>query len=114
LEYIHQRSNNNTEDYDAEIKTISGYYTIEKEVRLEYNNQLILCVIGMGKVDSSCCGTGGCRYALVPGYIRQWMVKKDESGRLISDVEPVADEKARKEISKILKDEEVVTQINFW
>ena len=108
MEYIHQTLNS-----DAEIKTISGHFTVEKEKRLAYKDKSILCVIGMGIIDSSCCGVGGCRYALVPGYIRQWK-KKNKSGLHISEVEPISDENVKKELSNILKEAEVVTQVDFW
>jgi len=109
MEYIHQAL-----DSEAEIKAISGYYTVEDEKRLELKDGNVLCVIGMGEIDSSCCGTAGCRYALVPGYIRKWKNRKNEEGQDISEVEPVLNEDVKKEISDILKKEDVVTQINFW
>ncbi|MCD6561573.1 MAG: hypothetical protein J7L16_07445 [Deltaproteobacteria bacterium] len=108
MEYIHQTTNP-----DTEIQAISGFYTVEKEWKLEYKDDIVLCIIGMGKIETSCCGMGGCRYALVPGYIRNWK-KRNESGRQISEVEPVVDENSKKEITKILKRKELVTQINFW
>ena len=108
MEYTHQ-----VFGVDPEVKTISGHYTIDKEKVLKYKDKKILCVIGMGVIDSSCCGVGGCRYALVPGYIKQWK-KTDESGCLISEVEPIVNEQTKQAISNIIKEEEIVTQINFW
>jgi len=108
MEYIHQNTGT-----DSQVQTISGFYTIEDEKRLKYKNKDILCVIGIGVIDSSCCGVGGCRFALVPGYILQWK-KKGKSGDIVSEVDPVIDENERKEIHNILKKEEVITQINFW
>ena len=108
MEYTHQ----NTGD-DAQVHAISGFYTIEHEKRLAYKGRDILCVVGTGVVDSSCCGVGGCRFALVPGYVCQWKQQK-KSGEVISEVEPIIDENVKKEIHNILKKEELITQIDFW
>ena len=109
MEYIHQITDN-----EDEIQSISGHYTIEKELRLEYCGNIVFCVIGTGIIDSSCCGIGGCRYALVPGYIVKWKEKTNSTGLMVSEVEPVAEENSKKKISKILKEQELVTQVNFW
>ena len=109
VKYIHQITNN-----EDEIQSISGHYTIEKELRLEYCGNMVLCVIGIGIIDSSCCGVGGCRYAFVPGYIVKWKEKTNRVGFMVSEVEPVAEEISKREISNILKEQEIVTQVNFW
>jgi hypothetical protein len=108
MEYTHQKTG-----VDSQIKAISGSYTIEHEKRLKYKGRDILCVIGIGIIDSSCCGVGGCRFAFVPGYICQWK-KQVSSGEVISQVEPIFDENVKKEIHNILKKEELITQIDFW
>ncbi len=108
MEYIHQSLNE-----DDKIETISGYYTVDDEKLIKYQGKNVLCVLGLGVIDSSCCGVGGCRYATVPGYVRHWK-KKNNKGQYISEVDPVSDEKSRIDIKRILKEEEIVTQINFW
>jgi hypothetical protein len=108
MEYIHQASGG-----DAEIETISGHFTVEKEKCLAYRNRTVLCVIGMGTIDRSCCGIGGCRYAMIPGYVKKWK-KKNEAGLIVSEVEPISNESEKKEISNMLKEDEIVTQTNFW
>ncbi len=109
MEYIHQ-----IPDMENEIQSISGHYAVEKELRLEYCGHMVLCVIGTGIIDSSCCGTGGCRYALVPGYIAKWKEKTNGAGFMVSEVEPVTDENSKRKIIDILKEQEIVTQVNFW
>lgn len=109
MEYIHQIIDN-----EHEIQSISGHYAVEKELRLEYCENIVLCVIGTGIIDSSCCGVGGCRYALVPGYVIKWKEATDSAGSMVSEVEPVTEENSKKKISKILKKREFVTQVNFW
>ena len=108
-DYIHE-----VIDDDNEIQSISGYYTVEKELKLECGEKLFLCIIGVGVVDSSCCGVGGCRYALVPGYIIEWKERTNSAGFMVSKVEPVVEENTKKKISKIIKEREFVTQVNFW
>jgi hypothetical protein len=105
--YIHQKKSDGTI-----IDTISGYYTIDKEESINFKGRLLLCVTGMGIIDSSCCGVGGCRYALVPGYLQA--SKQDQNGSIISEVEPVSDKEEQAEIIKILKEQEAVTQVEFW
>lgn len=109
MEYIHQITDN-----ELEIQSISGHYVIEKELRIECCANMALCVIGTATIDSSCCGVGGCRYALVPGYIVKWKEKTNSAGFMVSEVSPVAEENSKKKISKILKEQELVTQVNFW
>ena len=52
---------------------IAGYYTPQKEVRLQHNGREVLYVIGEVVVESDChdgaCSVGSWTYALVPGYV---------------------------------------------
>ena len=57
---------------DEEIHAISGYYSMEKEEVLHYRGKEVLYAIGNGMIEASCCGQGGCRYAIVPGYLIHW------------------------------------------
>ena len=94
------------------INTISGYYTIEKEENINFKGRDFLYVVGMGIIDSSCCGEGGCRYALVPGYVQS--SEQDEKGVTVAEVEPVVSKDEKAEIIKMLKEQEAVTQVEFW
>jgi hypothetical protein len=78
-----------------EILSISGRYKLEKEEKLEHNGREILYVIGNAVIDSSCCGSGGCRYAVVPGFIVSWKTKTYEGGFQTSEVEPITEQKKR-------------------
>ncbi|MCJ7808132.1 MAG: hypothetical protein MUP73_05470, partial [Dehalococcoidia bacterium] len=95
LEYVHT-------ELDKEVNALAGYYTPLEEHRLEHNGKEVLCVTGISVIESSCCGTGGCAYAIVPGYIMNWKFKENEAGLPISEVETIADKVARKEITAIL------------
>ncbi len=109
MEYTHQPIDN-----EMHINSISGYYTVEKEIKLHHKDQDILCIIGTGMVDSSCCGVAGCRYALVPGYISKWKKQINSDGLAVSEVEPVTDKDVQKIIGAQLTATEVISQINFW
>jgi len=74
----------------------------------------VLCVTGLGVIESSCCGTGGCVYAIVPGYIVNWKFKENEAGLPVSQVEPIADKAVRQGIAAILRERECVGNIEFW
>ena len=107
VKYTHLELNKN-------ISCVAGFYTPQKEVKLRYNNREVLYVIGRAVIESSCCGVGNWGYALVPGYIVNWQKEKNEAGLPVSEVEPIWDEATRNEIRKIIKEEENISQIEFW
>ena len=102
-----------THEIGREVRSISGGYEFEKEGNLQIDGRKVLYVVGNAVVDSSCCGVGGCRYALVPGYVRQFKTRQDEQGLWISEVEPIIDRAARQEITRVLKEKEIVQQVQF-
>ena len=97
-----------------EVRGLSGFYIPCKEERLKYNGKEVLYVIGSSTVESACCGGGTCGYAIVPGYIAKWKVKKNKAGLPISEVEPIEDEVARREIGKTIRVTENIGNIDFW
>ena len=48
-EYVHA-------ELGQEIRSITGYYIPEKEIKLKYKNKEVLYVFGAVVVDNSCCG----------------------------------------------------------
>ncbi len=105
--YIHQ-------PLGQEVEAIAGRYTLAKELRLKVQGREALCLIGHASFDTSCCGAGGCGYAVVPGWIVKWKAAGTPAGEAVSEVEPVEDEAMRGEIERRLKSEEPVHQVNFW
>lgn len=103
-----------THELNKEVKSISGWYELHKEGRLDHKGEKFLYLVGDAVVDSSCCGTGGCHYAVVPGSIVSWKSGTDEKGLLTSVVEPVTDETLKRDLSKLLSKMEGVTQVQFW
>jgi hypothetical protein len=98
---------------NTEIQAIGGHYSLEKEIRLPYNGREVLYVIGLGIVDTSCCGVGGCHYAIVPGYILNWKSRVNPDNLAVSEVEPIRDEKTRREITDLIKKTELVQVVDF-
>ncbi len=102
-----------THELNREIRSISGGYELVMEGKFEINGKEVFYVVGNAVVDSSCCGVGGCRYAHVPGYVRQYKTRQDEEGLWVSEVEPIIDQATRREITQILKEKEMVQQVQF-
>ena len=100
---------------NEEVRGLSGFYVPCKEVRLKYNGKEVLYVIGSSTLESSCCGGGGsCGYAIVPGFILSWQKKKNQNGLPVSEVQPIADDKAKLEISRTIRTTENINNIDFW
>jgi hypothetical protein len=97
-----------------DIAAPAGYYTPQKEVRLKLNGREIIYIVSQAVIDSSCCGTADFASALVPGYIVEWRARTDKDGLPVSEVEPIEDEPARDIIRKIIRENENVTQVEFW
>ncbi|MDY6935798.1 MAG: hypothetical protein SVZ03_16460 [Spirochaetota bacterium] len=98
---------------NEEILSISSHYVFLKEVRYPYNGKEILYYTGYSVTDKSCCGIGGSSFSYVPGFIINWHTKQNENGDFISEIEPIRDDNTMREISKLLKQKEICTQVNF-
>jgi hypothetical protein len=105
-EYIHPKM-------DTDIESIGGYYTFEKEAKLFYKGREVLVEFGYGILDKSCCGTAGCRFAYVAGYIISWKSKLAEDGSPVSEIQTIEDEEERSEIKDIIDLTEPHRQVNF-
>ncbi len=97
-----------------EIRSISGGYLVQEEKRIPFRDREVLVATGFMSVDSSCCGTGGCGFALVPGYVVRWKAAKNEKGEPMTEVEPIRDEEAKEALRKMIVESEKVQQVNFW
>jgi len=95
------------------VKAIGGEYLFMKEEVLSYQDQDVLYLIGCAIFDTTCCGTGGCCYARVPGFVRDAKYKTGEDGRPVSSVTPIADPTAQKEIRRAIGSRETVQQVEF-
>ena len=98
---------------NEEVTAIGGHYTLVKEERFSYKGRDILYFVGLASFDTSCCGTGGCAYALVPGFVLEWKFRETGGGQAVSDVDPIRDETVQSEIRDTLIDRELVHQVQF-
>ncbi len=98
---------------DQEITAIGGHYILTKETRLPFQGLQILYLVGYAVFDTTCCGVGGCKYALVPGFIMEWKSQKNTDGFDVSKTEPIRDEFLQDEIRHLIKKIEQVQQVNF-
>jgi hypothetical protein len=96
-----------------EIESISGHYSFLEEIRLNFRGRDVLCNRGVGIVDSSCCGVGGCGFIEVSGYIVSWKAGIDDGGKPLSELVPITDEEEKSEIRAILAREYPYSQIMF-
>ena len=105
-EYIHHELN-------CEVTAIGGHYVLTKEVRLPFQGQEVLYIVGYAVVDNSCCGVGGMAYAVVPGFVLDWRGKTNGEGLAISLVDPIHDAATQREIRQLIERKEIVHQVRF-
>lgn len=103
--YIH-------EPLEEEVRAISGGYRYVKEDILPYRDRDILCLVGVGHIDNSCCGVGGCIFIRIPGYILSWK-ETTADGKPVSTVEPIVEEAEQRDIEKILQVTYPAAQVFF-
>jgi hypothetical protein len=106
IEYVHQGLN-------QQITAIGGHYVLVKEVRLPYDGREVLYLVGHAAYDSTCCGTGGCAYAVVPGLVASWHSSQTEDGLGISRLELIKDAEAQNKIRRLIERSETVQQVIF-
>jgi hypothetical protein len=95
------------------VRTISGHYILSQEKRLSYNGRQVLYLIGCAVVDASCCGPGGCTYALVPGYVTQWKYRLTPDNLSVTQVNPILNKDVQKALRRLITEKEPVQQVNF-
>ena len=105
-EYVHQLLN-------QEATAIGGHYVLVKEARLSFRRKEVLYLVGHAAFDTTCCGVGGCAYALVPGFILEWKVNTDDDGLAVSLIEQVQDKAIQRDIQRLLRKKEIVQQVRF-
>jgi len=106
VSYIHPALNEPCE-------AIGGHYVLTDEHRMTIDGEDVLVFIGYGVVDSSCCGPGGCRYAVVPGVVQRYRHGQNPDGMWISEVIPVTASHLQLRIRSYLLNTEKVQQVQF-
>ncbi len=106
IEYIHYPLN-------EEITAIGGHYVITGENRVPAGDREVFYTVGYGVMDTTCCGTGGCGYATVHGYIVDWKGELNKEGLQVSILESIGDEALKQKLREELLQSEIVQQVNF-
>jgi hypothetical protein len=105
-DYVHHELN-------QEITAIGGHYVLVKEARLPFHGREVLYLVGHAAFDSTCCGAGGCAYALVPGFLLAWKSRTNEEGLAVSHVEPIRGTGVQQQVRRLIRDTEIVQQVSF-
>ena len=105
-EYHHQEPG-------TEVRFIAGHYTIVEERRMIHQNRELLIVVGIAAVENTCCGTQGCRFVNVPGYVVTWKHRRTENGVPVSAVESIENEEEQAKIREMLNRQFPYSQILF-
>jgi hypothetical protein len=104
--YVHQELN-------QEVTAIGGHYVLVKEVRLPILGREVLYLVGHAAFDTTCCGVGGCAYALVPGFVLNWKSQTNADGLPVSRVEAIRDRELQKQVQRLIEKREPVHQVRF-
>ncbi|HMA85693.1 MAG TPA: hypothetical protein VKN73_08310 [Desulfosalsimonadaceae bacterium] len=100
-------------ELNQQITAIGGSYLFIKEERLPINGEEVLYLLGNAIFDSSCCGFGGCAYAMVPGVIRSYRYSTDDAGRPVSQVAAITDPQLQERVKALIRQKHLVHQVNF-
>jgi len=87
-----------------QVEFFSGSYVFVEEGRINHQGKEVLYFVGLAGIEASCCGSGGCAFIKVPGYVRSWKKEENEFGQPISEVESIRAEDVQREIRVILED----------
>lgn len=98
----------------AGAQAIGGSFELHEELRLTVAGREALVLLGAALVDTACCGVGGCRYAVVPGWILRYRAETDADGVDVSEVEPVVGETEKRLVRQALTAREHLDQVVFW
>jgi hypothetical protein len=91
-------------ELNARVEFFGGGYVFIEEGRIIHQGKEVLYFLGMAGIEASCCGTGGCAFIKVPGYVRSWKKARNELGQPVSEVERIHLGDCQKEIKRILEE----------
>ncbi len=98
---------------NQQVTAIGGWYALVQEARLPYQGREILYWVGYGAFDTTCCGVGGCGYALVAGFVIEWKREINTDGLPVSVVEPIRDEATQTQVRKLIQKQQMVQETRF-
>jgi len=91
-------------ELNERVEFFGGGYLFVEEGKFNYRGKEVLYLKGIASIETSCCGTGGCGFIKVPGYIRSWKKAQNEMGQPISEIEGIEAPNEQKEIREILRE----------
>ena len=106
IEYVHPRLN---ESIDA----IGGHYVLTKEQRITCENRSLLYLIGHAAIDTACCGTCGCSYAIVQGFVLDWKFKTTCDHQPVSLIQPIRSPEVRGNVRRLIVQKEFIYAVQF-
>lgn len=98
---------------DEPVAAIGGRYVFTAEGQLPVDGRTLLYLAGWAVADATCCGAGGCAYALVPGWIEALRYRTSPDGRAVSRVAPIGAPAVRQRLSRLLIEKTGVAQVVF-
>lgn len=84
-----------------------------QERKTHYAGREVFYLMTEATVDTVCCGDRVFHYATVLGYVSRWQEKMNEAGLPISEMEPITDPGAQKDIEDILHQQYPGAQVDF-
>ena len=112
MEYVHL-------PLGEEIKARAGSYWIS-EGKIPYDGREILCLVRDTSSIISCGIDGNCgvqlegfRSILIPGYLKSYRYKMNKDGLELSEVQPITDKDARRDITRIVEEIYYPQQVEF-
>ena len=106
FEYVHR-------ELDREVTAIGGHYRFDREVQIAFRGQQVFYLCGYALYDTSCCGLGGCGYALVQGVVERWQYRRDPEGFPITRLTAIDEPDLQRDIGRLIQAREKVQQIVF-
>ena len=98
---------------DDPVTAIGGHYVMTGEQQIEYQDERLLVFTGHAIFDTTCCGLGGCAYVLVAGFLKGYRCARDDAGRWMSKVRPVADGRLQTRVQAVVSARLAVQQVQF-
>ena len=95
------------------VTAVGGHYVLTGEQTVVFQGEKLLVFSGHAVFDTSCCGAGGCAYALVPGIIDSYRCRKAATGRWLSKVRPIRDERLRQAAAAVILKQINTRQVQF-
>jgi hypothetical protein len=98
------------------VESPAASYWVSQEVSIPYNGNEALCIVRETSPIVSCCAGSSCgfRSVLVPGFIKRLRYKTREDGLVVSDIEPIEDEKVMEELRRVIQEKYNSIQVEFF